>query len=439
MNRLFLTTVCGFLIALALSSAVSYWLALNPLFQADSDRLVSRLEQMGDQIYAALQPLPEAQWSDALDQVTDIDNYYVTWFEAMHFEAPVEDLATLDSRKQVLSYLADGTPVLELLINREQMVVEVVPVEGYDQRYLFNGAATVLAVLLVGLLAAFLTLVPIARRLGRLQLLAQQYSVGNFAQRSIDCSADSIGKLGQSMESMADQVQQLVEDNEQLVNDQQELMRAVAHEFRAPMARMRFALEMHDDIGVPDQNQQEISTALEELDGLVTEVLRYARLQRSAPALTTSQVDLHDLVRQSAISVQALRPQVSVQCELPLTHLSLAVDAVQFQRALRNLISNALKYTASQVVVRVEVEPHWLWIHVDDDGPGIEPAQRKRILTPFVRLDSSRTRARGGTGLGLAIANGVMLKHGGELRISDSPEGGARFTMLLPRYPDNSD
>ncbi|MEM7256551.1 MAG: ATP-binding protein [Pseudomonadota bacterium] len=433
MNRLFITTVCGFFVALAVSSAVSYWLALNPLFQADSEAMVSRLESMGDKVYGALHRIPEAQWDDALDEITGIDDYYVTWFEVVDFAAPVEDLATLSTRKQVVSYLVDGTPVLEVLINREQLVVEVVPVAGYDRRYLLNGAATVVAVLLVGLLAALLTLVPIARRLGRLQLLAQQYSVGNFAERSVDRSADSIGKLGHSMETMADQVQHLVEDNEQLVSDQQELMRAVAHEFRAPMARMRFALEMYDDAESAGENTQEISTALDELDSLVTEVLRYARLQRSAPALTTTQANLHDLVYQSVSAVQALRPDVPVQTQLPPYHLPLAVDPVQFQRALRNLISNALKYTASQVVVRVDDEDQWLWIHVDDDGPGIDHDQRKRILTPFVRLDSSRTRARGGSGLGLAIANGVMLKHAGELQITDSPEGGARFSMVLPR------
>ena len=295
MNRLFIT-VCGFMLALAASSAVSYWLALNPPFQIDSVEMEYKLEAMGRQISRHLEDKPEREWDEALDTIVGIEDYYILWFDAIDFEAQVEYFATLDTRKQVLSYLVDGTPVLEVLLPQQELVVELVPVEGYDKRTFLNAATTVVAVLLIGLLAALLTLLPTAKRLGRLQQLAGNYRVGNFSERNVDKSADSIGKLGGSMEAMADQVQHLLSDNQQLLDDQQEVMRAVAHEFRAPMARMRFALEMHDGVEASPENQQEISTALDELDGLVTEVLRYARLQHSAPALTTSRVLLLSLI-----------------------------------------------------------------------------------------------------------------------------------------------
>ena len=313
------------------------------------------------------------------------------------------------------------------------MVIEVMPLTGYDRRLLLNRVVTVGAVLLIGLLASWLTLYPIAKRLRRLQLLAGSYSDGDLSARNTDTASDAIGKLGVSMESMADRVDGLLTDKEQLVNDQQELMRAVAHEFRAPMARMRFALEMHEGTtDFPDESKQEVSEALEELDGLVTEVLRYARLQRSAPALQTSRVLLTDMVHESVAAVQALRPEVVVSVDNPYRRLELLVDPVQFQRALRNLVSNALKYTHDTVAVACDLRQDELIIRVDDNGPGIDEAARKRILAPFVRIDSSRTRRLGGAGLGLAIVNGVMTKHGGRVEISDSNTGGASFRMILP-------
>ncbi len=432
MNRLFITTLCGFLLALTASSATSYWLALNPPFQVDSVILDQQLEAMGETLFTALEHQPEYEWEEVLDNIAGIDGYYIDWFDAIYHEGPVEDLATMDAGRQVLSYLADGTPLLEILFNREQIVLELMPLQGYEKRYWLNATTTVLSVLVIGLLAAALTLVPIARRIGRLQLLARKYSDGNFAERNVDTSTDSIGKLGCSMEAMADQVQGLLSHNEQLVADQQELMRAVAHEFRAPMARMRFALEMHEDTALVVGNHHEISTALDELDGLVTEVLRYARLQHSAPDLTTTEVLLHNMVTQACSAVQAVRPDIPVEIELPAETVEISVDPVQFQRALRNLVSNALKYTTTMVSVRCQSGPDGLLLHVDDNGSGIAAEHRQSILAPFVRLDSSRTRARGGSGLGLAIANGVILKHGGVLSISDSPEGGARFTVSLP-------
>ena len=67
-----------------------------------------------------------------------------------------------------------------------------------------------------------------------------------------------------------------------------------------------------------------------------------------------------------------------------------------------------------------------------DDGPGIEPEFRADALRPFVRLEGSRNRSTGGTGLGLAIASDIILGHGGEMTLDDSPLGGLRVTVQLP-------
>ena len=74
-------------------------------------------------------------------------------------------------------------------------------------------------------------------------------------------------------------------------------------------------------------------------------------------------------------------------------------------------------------------------IIVDDDGPGIPPEDRERVFDRLARLDAARSRDRGGAGLGLAIARAIVEAHGGEIWISRSPEGGARFVMELPAEP----
>ncbi|WP_241341853.1 ATP-binding protein, partial [Burkholderia cenocepacia] len=73
-----------------------------------------------------------------------------------------------------------------------------------------------------------------------------------------------------------------------------------------------------------------------------------------------------------------------------------------------------------------------LVLSVDDDGPGIPAAERARVFEPFQRLDSSRDRQTGGFGLGLAIVRRVAQVHGGDVRLEDSPLGGARFVITLP-------
>ncbi|HTC18032.1 MAG TPA: ATP-binding protein, partial [Stellaceae bacterium] len=70
---------------------------------------------------------------------------------------------------------------------------------------------------------------------------------------------------------------------------------------------------------------------------------------------------------------------------------------------------------------------------VDDDGPGIAPAERENVFRPFFRLDTSRNPETGGTGLGLAIARDVARGHGGDILLEDSPQGGLRARLRLPK------
>lgn len=99
-------------------------------------------------------------------------------------------------------------------------------------------------------------------------------------------------------------------------------------------------------------------------------------------------------------------------------------------RALLNLLQNAIRHAGGNVQVGLaSPEPLTYVLTVDDDGPGVPPADRERVFDPFIRLDESRARGTGGTGLGLAIVRRVARWHNGEALVSDSPLGGARFVI----------
>jgi signal transduction histidine kinase len=93
-----------------------------------------------------------------------------------------------------------------------------------------------------------------------------------------------------------------------------------------------------------------------------------------------------------------------------------------------------LCYTNHQVQIIVERNEDECCIHVDDDGPGIPPADRQRVFEPFVRLDASRSRMSGGYGLGLAIVSRILEWHDGRIAVTDSQLGGARFSVCWPGY-----
>ena len=108
-------------------------------------------------------------------------------------------------------------------------------------------------------------------------------------------------------------------------------------------------------------------------------------------------------------------------------------DQQALTRALDNLVANANRHAASQVVVSVDrVDPATVEVRVDDDGPGVPAADRRRIFERFVRLDDARARDDGGSGLGLAIVQATAAAHHGTIHVEDSDLGGARFVLRLP-------
>jgi signal transduction histidine kinase len=107
----------------------------------------------------------------------------------------------------------------------------------------------------------------------------------------------------------------------------------------------------------------------------------------------------------------------------------------QLARALSNVVDNAAQHAASVVEISVSSDGDTVRVAVDDDGPGILPADRKRVFERFTRLDHGRARHDGGSGLGLAVVRSIVTSHHGTTRIDDSPLGGARFVAEFPALP----
>jgi two-component system sensor histidine kinase RstB len=102
-------------------------------------------------------------------------------------------------------------------------------------------------------------------------------------------------------------------------------------------------------------------------------------------------------------------------------------------RVLQNLVTNALRYADSRVVLRYQIQGDLAVLEVEDDGPGIAEEDRDRVFKPFSRLDESRQRKSGGYGLGLSIVQRIAEWHGGQVVVEKGAMGGALFRMTWPR------
>ncbi|NIE59597.1 MULTISPECIES: ATP-binding protein [unclassified Burkholderia] len=276
------------------------------------------------------------------------------------------------------------------------------------------------------------------RDIRRLQEAARAFGAGTLSTRVKLSGKSNIYELSQQFNDMAERI-------EASIKQQREMMHGISHELKTPLARLEFGLALlaePDETGRMRERRDALRRDVRELDELVTELLTIGRLEQGASQLAPMEVVVDALIDSVAGNVandivdRGITLDVSA-LGAPATHVC---DPKLVARALLNLIRNGARYASRTVLLAAERNASGaLVLSVDDDGPGIPAAERARVFEPFQRLDSSRDRQTGGFGLGLAIVRRVAQVHGGDVRLEDSPLGGARFVITLPALslPDN--
>jgi signal transduction histidine kinase len=193
------------------------------------------------------------------------------------------------------------------------------------------------------------------------------------------------------------------------------LMASLSHDLRTPLTRMRIRLEPLAAEPVAGRCIADIR----EMDQLIETALEVFRHAHAPEPMQPT--DLHALVQALADDLAEQGHAVTVTG----SSLVLPLQPVATRRIVSNLLGNALRY-GTRADVAVRVEDGWACVVIDDDGPGIPEAQLGEVLRPFYRVDTSRSRDTGGTGLGLYIVRDLTQRQGGELALSNRPQGGLR-------------
>lgn len=230
------------------------------------------------------------------------------------------------------------------------------------------------------------------------------------------------------MQPIASRINLLSERVHKLLRDQRELTGAVAHEFRTPIARLKFALEMN-----PEPNGEAwkgIHADIDELEGLVQEMLDYTQYDAVTPELSISEIPIKQLCQNV---VRHLEPTTTKSLDIAGEDIVVRGDGHFIERAVSNLLTNAIRHADAKILLTIHASGSAVSISVADDGEGIEQALEERIFEPFFRPDNSRVRYLGGAGLGLAIVQRIQHWHKGSVKVEKSNLGGACFVLTYPR------
>lgn len=246
------------------------------------------------------------------------------------------------------------------------------------------------------------------------------------ADRRIDVpeTRDELASLATSLNATVDRLADSLEAQRRFVSDS-------AHELRSPLTGLRATLELAQID--PTRADRAIPEAIAQVDrttALIDDLLQLARDDAGVGA-TRRPTDVDDLVRTELRDLGTRRPGIVVQRGI-IEPVQVLADPGGLARVVRNLLDNAAAHGRTTVRVELTASAEAWTLTVDDDGPGIAPADRAAVFERFHRLDASRSRGTGGTGLGLAIVAGVVAAHHGTITVGEAGLGGARFVVHVP-------
>ena len=214
------------------------------------------------------------------------------------------------------------------------------------------------------------------------------------------------------------------------------VLRSVSHDLRSPITAIMTAGEVLSDMGesLSGTDRDELVTSIlvqvRRLERLVANLLELSRLEAGAAMPRRELWTIDGLVARVLDVVDEGNDRIDV--DLAADASSVEVDPAQIERALVNVLENAVKFSPpdARIVLRATVTNEEVVVRVTDSGPGIPARERQRVFEPFVHasgVDGDR-----GSGLGLAIARGFVDLNGGRLWVEEAPGGGSTFVMTLP-------
>lgn len=231
-------------------------------------------------------------------------------------------------------------------------------------------------------------------------------------------------------------INELLQREERRLEAERGFLADAAHELRTPLAAIgaqSHLLAQLDDPVLVNTARQELQAGIDRVSHLLSQLLDIARLDAGSAQVRPEPVDVAQLCRQRLASLSRLARARAIEVELNAPDsLTVVTHRGGFQSVVDNLIDNAIRYTPSGGHVRVALstDEEGLLFEVKDDGPGIAPADRERVLERFVRLPGS---SESGSGLGLAIVQRVLRAQAGTLRFVEGLSGrGIGVAVRLP-------
>lgn len=382
----------------------------------------------------ALKPLVTV--SKALNSLNpSIQSAFVTsWNKTSKHTASLIELEDLPLPPSLTEKLMHGEPVIlesdvgveaYFWLNQSENILAI-PVDDYISSSEQNSQELLLTLVFYSGITAIVLLWiwPLIHNLDTLRKGALKFGQGKLQTRVETGRISYIRDIETEFNHMADRIESLISDNKLL-------SRAVSHDLKTPLARLRFGLDALTDTKDPERKEryyERVNRDLEEMESLIDTLLQYARLDDTHISLSSKPLNILSLINKlilghssTEINIQCICEDPSIECQADPRYISMLIN---------NILSNACRHAKKNVHVTLTKTHNNVLLSVEDDGQGIPLDERNNVTKPFWRGTTSREQR--GHGMGMAIVERIAIWHKAEIDIGQSSTlHGAKITLTL--------
>lgn len=317
------------------------------------------------------------------------------------------------------------------------------PIEGVERTFAQMREtilwATLFGVLLSTAMVSYLSW-SISRPLRNIERTTAEIGRGNYSERVQVDTADEIGDLAQTINTLAGKLERVEQERQHLEQVRNDFLANVSHELRTPLTAMQGFLEALQDGLVEEEEARQKYYAVMysetlHISRLVDDLMDLMKLENNEVTLAKFPVDVETLMNKVAFSFgpEAEEKGIEIIVEQPKGLPKVYADKDRVAQILKNLVKNAIKFTDEGTIrLSARSDGQWVEISVSDTGIGISPDDQERIWERFFKVDRGRSKKNKGTGLGLAIVKELVELHDGQVTLESEPGKGSVFIVRLP-------
>jgi two-component system OmpR family sensor kinase len=265
---------------------------------------------------------------------------------------------------------------------------------------------------------------------------ADRITEGDLSKRVvIDRPSNEVGRLGGALNSMLGRIEDAVAAKTESESKMRRFVADASHELRTPLTSIRGYAELYRaGADTPDhvaRSFERIEQEATRMGGLVEDLVLLARIDQERP-FTTTEVDLGDVVRDTATDARAIEPDREVTAHVGKGSMVVEGDADRLRQVVANLLGNVRTHTDPDTPATVSAlrDGDWVVVAVADEGPGMHADAAAQAFERFYQASPDRTTP--GSGLGLSIVRSIIERHGGTVELNSTPDEGTTVRLRIP-------